>query len=129
MDNNMLKKIIAITVCSITALFLTGCNALHPSPPDSPMAGAPIIYNRSGSAAACDHALASANRQLIVAKQRVHIGTSGYVDWGSANDAMAAAVSAQSYQDYNMCVKKANEVTVFVQRDQTYLRWKGSVNS
>ncbi len=75
----------------------------------------------------CERSLKLANYNLSFAKQqakRAHV----FTDWAPANKALAAATNAYTVKNYNGCVEQAQLVNTYIERNQSYIRWRNSLN-
>ena len=124
----MAKKLLFQIVIVMTFLGLVGCNHVVVSPPvtnstEVHPSSVVLLQNLN----LCERSLKIANYNLVFAKQQaknVHVLT----DWGLANQALSAAQNAYQAQDYLQCVEQAKLVNSYIERSQSYIKWRNSLN-
>lgn len=125
------KKLLCKIVTVIFSLVLTACGhvaQLSATPTGSPtqtqtVAQQPVVADPS----VCERALKLANYNLSFAKQqakRVH----AFTDWTQANKALVAATNAYDEKNYDACVQQAQLVNTYIERNQSYIKWRNSLN-
>ena len=121
----MVKKLLCKMLAAIISFGLIGCSHVEPTAVNS----AEVISSSAATSnpGLCTRSLKIANYNLEFAKQQAknaHV----FTDWGLANKALAAAQNAYQAQDYNQCVEQAKLVNTYIERSQSYIKWRHSQN-